>query len=465
MLIELKDVSIRVKNRSEKGKKVGEHILSNVCGEIRAGFTAVIGPSGCGKTTLLRTILGKVPSEYISSGEISYCGRKRVLDEWTRMTTYLDQCESVSAFLTAKECLYYAAVFSSKYTKSVIYEKIEEIAKKLSLKNVLNCAMVNLSGGQVKRVQIALELIIDMPIILLDEPTTGVDNVLAYRIIEFLKEIAGYNKIVVCSIHQPDDRTLMLFDRVILMNWGRIVYNGTVGNIARTIAENGFLNIDNLEISTYVLDFLNTGRVKYVDPSEHCQIVDNMVSKYLLTCRKHKRKYVEKKSNEFYLRFAPCFNHIIMLCKRDLKITFKPLRLQIFILILYNLLFLALPFVPLSLYKGNTSETVLNTEKQILNLEKELTNHIQSSLCFCLSNVALYINQYKNQTVFLAVKEINRHAYTITSYYIGTMLLSITYFLPVFILDLVLFRVLSRDLFDNMSLVLITLFFFSTIFF
>lgn len=462
MYIELKDVTIRVESRSEEGRKVDEQILSEVYCKIRIGLTAVIGPSGCGKTTLLRMIAGRVPAECTTSGAVYYCRKKRELSTWTRMTAYLDQSDAVSRCLTARQCLYYAATFRTKSSKPEIYEQTEVITKRLYLDELLDCKMTELSGGQVKRLKIAMELIVGAPIILLDEPTTGLDNVLAYRVVHFLKEVAGHDRIVVCSIHQPDDRTLVLFEQVMLINSGRIIYSGCVSGMARTIAENGFENADGLEISSYVLDFLNTGRIKYFDADEHMRIVDGMALKNVLIHRKEKIKYVEKRSNEFYLCFIPKLGHIITLCKRELKITFKA-REHIPILVLTNLIVLSMP-ASLLVFENDARKINGAVFQDCERMCKAFYN-VLGSLCFVLTNTVVYIHQYRHRNDFLARKEISAHAYSATSHYISTMFISVMYFIPMLSLALYLLRTLGGGFFDCISLTLVALFFLTTVFF
>ncbi|ELQ74632.1 ATP-binding Cassette (ABC) Superfamily [Trachipleistophora hominis] len=465
MIIELRDVTIRAKTKDERNRTVYEHILTDVCGEIRAGFTAVVGPSGCGKTTLLKTILGKIPSKYVTTGEIVYCGEKRVLENWTKITTYLDQSDALSGNITTRECLYYAAAFNSKRSESEINDNIDMLAERLYLTKILEHQMNKLSGGEVKRLKVAVELVINAPIILMDEPTTGLDSVLAYRVVQFLKEMAEHDTIIVCSIHQPDDRTLLLFEQVMLMNAGRIVYSGDVREMTRVIAENGFINNNCLEISTYVLDFLNTGRIKYIDPDRHARIVEEMVSKHVQAHRRYKRKYVARKSNEFYISIAPNIHHIITICERELRITFKSAHKQTFQLIFLNLLFMFIPFTLRELLPLKINQEINKTERQIEKEEDLIVVFIQLPICLILTNILICTHGYRHKNDFFAHKEISTHIYSTSSYYIGTMFLSMMYFLPMFILVLGLIRVQLADLFDITSLALIGAFFFASIFF
>lgn len=86
--------------------------------------------------------------------------------------------------------------------------------------------MKTLSGGERKRTAIGVELITDPSLILLDEPTSGLDSFKAYQIVKLLKKLARNGKTVISTIHQPSSESFHLFDRLILMSDGHIVYQG-----------------------------------------------------------------------------------------------------------------------------------------------------------------------------------------------------------------------------------------------
>ena len=90
-----------------------------------------------------------------------------------------------------------------------------------------NDGLKGLSGGEKKRVCIAEKLLINSPILLLDEPTSGLDSSTSFIIISFLKEYAKKNnKIILTTIHQPSSNIFSLFDKLIIINHGKCVYQG-----------------------------------------------------------------------------------------------------------------------------------------------------------------------------------------------------------------------------------------------
>ena len=83
-----------------------------------------------------------------------------------------------------------------------------------------------LSGGEKKRLAIGVEMITNPKILFLDEPTSGLDSFSSYKLIKLLKEQAGRGKMIISTIHQPSSQTFSLFDRLILMCDGNIVFQG-----------------------------------------------------------------------------------------------------------------------------------------------------------------------------------------------------------------------------------------------
>jgi ABC-type multidrug transport system ATPase subunit len=84
-----------------------------------------------------------------------------------------------------------------------------------------------ISGGERKRTSIAFELISDPRVIILDEPTSGLDSLTSFVIVRYLRELAhGCGRTVLLTIHQPNSETFALFDRLLLMAEGRLIYQG-----------------------------------------------------------------------------------------------------------------------------------------------------------------------------------------------------------------------------------------------
>jgi hypothetical protein len=98
-----------------------------------------------------------------------------------------------------------------------------------------------LSGGERKRLSLAVELLTDPPLLLCDEPTTGLDSYSASTVVEKLHHLACRGKAVLCSIHQPTSDMLSCFHKLILLAGGRVVFHGTLAQAYTFFSNQGFL--------------------------------------------------------------------------------------------------------------------------------------------------------------------------------------------------------------------------------
>ncbi|ENN82468.1 hypothetical protein YQE_01157, partial [Dendroctonus ponderosae] len=118
---------------------------------------------------------------------------------------------------------------------------IDSILTTLGLEKVKNIRCGNLSGGQRKRLSIALELIDDPPILFLDEPTTGLDSSSSNQCVQMLKTLAERGRTIVCTIHQPSASMYHLFSHVYIMAKGKCVYQGAPENTVPYLALHGYI--------------------------------------------------------------------------------------------------------------------------------------------------------------------------------------------------------------------------------
>lgn len=120
------------------------------------------------------------------------------------------------------------------------HEKIEEILSGLHLMHRRTSTASTLSGGERKRLSIALELVTNPSIIYLDEPTSGLDEVTAAQCIRLLRDLAHEDRTVVCTIHQPSAAMFDLFDNIYLLAQGMCVYQGTPKTLVPFLLSHNF---------------------------------------------------------------------------------------------------------------------------------------------------------------------------------------------------------------------------------
>lgn len=113
-------------------------------------------------------------------------------------------------------------------TKKQIEDRISYVTYDLGLNEVLNTRISFLSGGERKKLALAVQLINDPPILFCDEITTGLDSYTAAYVIRMLRKISRSGKIVICTIHQPSSGLFDQFQEVLLLTDGRLAYHGPV---------------------------------------------------------------------------------------------------------------------------------------------------------------------------------------------------------------------------------------------
>jgi ABC-type multidrug transport system ATPase subunit/ABC-type multidrug transport system permease subunit len=208
-------------------------ILNSLDGEAVSGEAlAIMGSSGAGKTTLLNYLSGKsIPSGVVKKqGEINFCiDNVNYTKFFGSLSGYVTQDDILLEVLTPKELLTFAAEIRLNIDASQRKELVDNLIANLGIEKckdtrVGNVMSKGLSGGERKRTAIGYELITDPYVLFLDEPTTGLDSISAYKIIKLITEEARKGKIIIFTIHQPRSDIFKLFDKLLLLAQGKTVY-------------------------------------------------------------------------------------------------------------------------------------------------------------------------------------------------------------------------------------------------
>ncbi len=213
-----------------KNNKVGIHDLSIT--ERSGRLVGIMGGSGSGKTTLLNILNGNFPP---TNGHIYINGvdLNENREELNGLIGYVSQDDLLIEELTVYENLYYNAKLcfgsASDFTiRRKVYIKLKELGlydiKDMKVGSVLNR---KISGGQRKRLNIALELVREPPVLFLDEPTSGLSSRDSENIMDLLKDLTLKGKLVFVVIHQPSSAIFKMFDRLVVLDQGGyMIYNG-----------------------------------------------------------------------------------------------------------------------------------------------------------------------------------------------------------------------------------------------
>lgn len=276
--IEWNNLSYRISERqvaysaplSVKIKKEEKIVLHPQSGSISSGtLTALMGPSGAGKSTLLNCLAGKIDDW---KGTIDLFTNGYQKEEIKLNLALVPQKDYLFDKLTVRETLLFAWRFKKLSKEGAKlgalksdHEIIEETASDLNLITCLNTKVSNLSGGQIKRLSVGVELVSPPDVLILDEPTTGLDSTNALMIIQVIKRLldrdaksgdaksrdaenedAKNSIAIICSIHQPSYECLSLFDQVYLLSsrGERIFFNPP-------FSVPSFLKTKDINVSTY----------------------------------------------------------------------------------------------------------------------------------------------------------------------------------------------------------------------
>lgn len=216
--------SIEIKNLNKfYGKK---QALRNVDLSIQQGMFGLLGRNGAGKTTLMKTLATLLQKK---DGEITVCGIPiENAKEVRRIIGYLPQEFSMYPSMNVAETMEYLGILSG-LSSSERKERTEALLKKVNLTEHRNKKIRALSGGMKRRLGIAQALLNDPKVLIVDEPTAGLDPEERVRFRNLLSEIAE-NRIVILSTHIVGDIEAACEDIAILDD-GRVLYNGTVDNL------------------------------------------------------------------------------------------------------------------------------------------------------------------------------------------------------------------------------------------
>ncbi len=207
--IDLRRVSVRYGSKE---------ILRDITMTVPAGGVfGLVGPSGSGKTTLMRAVLGLTG---IASGRISVLDRPAGTAELRRMIGYMPQNGAIYPDLSARENL---AFFGAVY--GVPKRRIASVLDLVDLAAIADRAVSSYSGGERQRVALAATLLPDPPLLILDEPTVGLDPRLRHRIWSQFQAWAADCRTLVVSTHVMDEAAHT--DRLAFLLGGRLVAEGT----------------------------------------------------------------------------------------------------------------------------------------------------------------------------------------------------------------------------------------------
>lgn len=202
--------------------------LKDVNVKLAAGkITGFIGPSGAGKTTLIRTIVGR---QRIAKGKVLVLGRPAGSASLRSQIRYMTQEQSVYSDLTAGENLKYFATMAG-YRGKQSSQQAAEALEAVHMTDKAGVLVRSLSGGQKQRVSLAIALIGGAELLMLDEPTVGLDPVLREELWALFRELRDQGKTIVVSSHVMDEAERC--DDLVLIRDSQVVATGAPAELCK----------------------------------------------------------------------------------------------------------------------------------------------------------------------------------------------------------------------------------------
>ncbi len=212
----------------------GRIVLREVSLSLDCGVNVVLGPNGSGKTTLLRVCAG-VLKPY--RGYVSIDGHVVGEDiEYKKLVGYLPHSDGLFEDLSVYENLmFYKTVY--ELDDNTFKTRLESLAKLFGVEEILNQKVYRLSRGQRRKVALVRTLLHDPRVLILDEPTSGLDPVTARNFREYLKKLVREKHITVLYSTHNLLEALELADTVIVMRYGKVVFQGSLDELRRFIGK------------------------------------------------------------------------------------------------------------------------------------------------------------------------------------------------------------------------------------
>ncbi|CAA6661534.1 unnamed protein product [Spirodela intermedia] len=303
------------------------HILKGITGSVGPGeVLALMGPSGSGKTTLLKIVAGRLSDNVkgsITYNDIPYSSALK------RRIGFVTQDDILFPQLTVQETLVFAAFLRlpTKYEPPTKAPEGRVYPQGTGCRNtrIGGGFVKGVSGGERKRTSIGYEILVDPSLLLLDEPTSGVDSASANRLLQILRRLAKAGRTIITTIHQPSSRIFHMFDKLLLISDGHPMYYGEASNSMQYFSSLGFVPQLAMNPAEFLLD-LATGNVhdmnipEALQSSSDSEEIGHDIVKFLQRKYKSELEPGEKEENHRRAK-APRHLQLAIQLKKDWTMT------------------------------------------------------------------------------------------------------------------------------------------------
>ncbi len=246
---------LSIKNLDKKYGKI--HAVKNLSFDIQKGNVyGILGPNGSGKSTTLGIVLNVVNK---TSGSFSWFGGKLETHDALKKVGAIIERPNFYPYMTAKENLELVCKI-----KSINYKKVEEKLEIVGLSDRKNSKFKTFSLGMKQRLAIASALLNDPEILILDEPTNGLDPQGIHQIRDIIKQIANQGTTILLASHLLDE-VEKVCSHVLVLRYGEMLYNGTVEGMTNKSGYFEMVYSDNTLLKKIIIEIFETEKIDEQD--------------------------------------------------------------------------------------------------------------------------------------------------------------------------------------------------------
>lgn len=298
---------------TKKGKT--KVLLNDISGCINGGFWAIMGSSGGGKTTLLNALSLRLDSYINLTGDLMMNGSPYTKGYLKNMSAYVMQDDVLMAELSVEETMTFTAKMRMNKNSSVEERQArsDELLELLGIDHVKDVKVGNsikkgISGGERKRLCIAMELLNRPSLLFLDEPTSGLDSATSLTVCSALKALATRGECtIVCTIHQPQQQIFELFDNLILMKKGSVMFQGSASKAIDYLRDTLRMDVpEHANTADYLIDMLASEHTMDKASSDRLSSMRDIFNKLDvdLNLGNNKKSFAERDEHNWFVQFG-----------------------------------------------------------------------------------------------------------------------------------------------------------------
>ncbi|TBU12422.1 putative ABC transporter [Hamiltosporidium tvaerminnensis] len=453
MDLEWKNVDIELINKNKSSCDEYVRCITNANGFLKSGsICAIIGPIGSGKTTLIKALVGIIPSGSRTNGEIFVNGMTRYNYNWLSCIGYVDENDHIYENLTVLEFLRYSASLRLKYQAADLYEIdsiSEDILKKLGISDISDSKIHILSPIQKRLILIANELVTIPRILFIDDVLKEIDDNTASNLFNYMKYLSIYHNVtVIFTIDRPTSKIFALSSHITLLSDSHTVYFGKTKKAEKYFEYYGLKKPESATFPEFISEILKT-KNKYSEIKAH----QNRLNKIINNVKTNPvpEKMLSSNGNGTKICKSLSVWDISIIANRQCKmyVTYKKIFVFLFLFgFIYLILF---KYIFIFMNKDYFGDKLINIYSLVKNYVTDQSVHrfidlikihssqiskiIQNSVVLQPMGILFAFLLIPSSNIFyfehqMVKKELAMAKYSIGSYYIATFFSELFFYFP-----------------------------------